>query len=826
MNSSIWQRKVKKWYQQWHSNKSYNNYHWAALLIIVVFLGLVMFLNARKPDPLDSSAAAEDVVLYASDAVITGGDWNKVNDAAVAGGSRLYNPDRGAAKINPALSNPNSYVELTFTAEANVPYHLWLRLRADADSWANDAVYAQFSDSLDSGGHAAYRIGTVSAMTVQLEEGRDAGMQNWGWNDNDWGSLGSNVFFAQSGIHTLRIQQREDGSSIDQIILSPSRFLTVSPGQLKNDLTIISKPVVPPTTSDATEIVIYANDIPAGSMVGRWSKVSDPTAAGSMKIFNSEDNVAGDPKVSPALTSPTDYFEVTFNAVANVPYHLWLRQKALDNFYGNDSVHVQLSPDARNSSGAAAYGIGTNSSLEIVLEEGSGAGISEWGWNDNSWGNFGSNVTFATSGQKTMRVQRREDGVSIDQIVLSPLQYLTVSPGTLKNDQKIVSKTTPTSTTTTLQLAPTSLSFNAVSGTATPPAQNLTLTNSGSASTNWTASTTQSWCQTNPANGSLGTGASSSITVSVSSPSNVGNFTCTITISAANAPSVTAAVAYNVTSAPVTGQTLQLVEYNLAQGYGTDGAYNPGRQITEILKTAPNIVGLVEATDSADYEAKIRSTSGQTWYSYWQSDKGDGVDEGLQILSRFPLSNGSVRRFSCAYSTLSPCQYGAIHAEASVGGKSLHIFVVHLYICWTGGCPDPNERAVQNDQMRQLSDWANTFSGSKIIMGDFNQWTDESVCTLTAMSSSYEDAWAKAKTLGTASAYPDNPVGCQTRTRRGRIDYILKPTSDSKLVVKSATIPDTRDLSRSASQTNGTLDDKGVRPSDHNKVTAVIDFLP
>lgn len=33
-----------------------------------------------------------------------------------------------------------------------------------------------------------------------------------------------------------------------------------------------------------------------------------------------------------------------------------------------------------------------------------------------------------------LRIEVREDGLSIDQIVLSPAQYLTASPGAAKND--------------------------------------------------------------------------------------------------------------------------------------------------------------------------------------------------------------------------------------------------------------------------------------------------------------------------------------------------------------------------------------------------------
>jgi hypothetical protein len=71
--------------------------------------------------------------------------------------------------------------------------------------------------------------------------------------------------------------------------------------------------------------------------------------------------------------------------------------------------------------------------------------------------------------------------------------------------------------------------------------------------------------------------------------------------------------------------------------------------------------------------------------------------------------------------------------------------------------------------------------------------------------------------LGTASAYPDNPVGMHTRTRRGRIDYVFY----SGLQVRSARIPDSRDLSNTNVVVRlGTADDAGVRPSDHNAVIA------
>jgi hypothetical protein len=92
-------------------------------------------------------------------------------------------------------------------------------------------------------GAAKSRIGTTGSEVINLEDCFACGLSGWGWQDNGWGVgvQGPLVFFATSGTHTLRIQVREDGLSIDQIVLSPQQFLTTSPGMLKNDTTILSR---------------------------------------------------------------------------------------------------------------------------------------------------------------------------------------------------------------------------------------------------------------------------------------------------------------------------------------------------------------------------------------------------------------------------------------------------------------------------------------------------------------------------------------------------------------------------------------------------------
>jgi hypothetical protein len=162
-------------------------------------------------------------------------------DSTAAGGSRLRHPDAAVAKLASALAQPANYFEMTFNAEAGVPYRLWLRGKADRNYWGNDSVFAQFDGTVNGSGVAQFRIGTTTGAEINIEDCSGCGLSNWGWQDNGWGTgvLGPLIRFSRTGVQRLRVQTREDGLAIDQIVLSPGRYLTSSPGALKNDNTIV-----------------------------------------------------------------------------------------------------------------------------------------------------------------------------------------------------------------------------------------------------------------------------------------------------------------------------------------------------------------------------------------------------------------------------------------------------------------------------------------------------------------------------------------------------------------------------------------------------------
>jgi endonuclease/exonuclease/phosphatase family metal-dependent hydrolase len=189
-------------------------------------------------------------------------------------------------------------------------------------------------------------------------------------------------------------------------------------------LTAVAASVVP----TAAQSTINLTPESASVRVGRWAVTSDAAAPMNKSTLRHPD--AGAAKITTPLASPANYFEVTFNATAGVGYRLWLLGKADNNSWANDSVFVQFSGSV-TSSRYATWRIGTTSATEINLEECTGCGLSGYKWQDNGWGQGvkGPLVYFATTGAQRMRVQTREDGLSIDHMQLIPEATTTTTSG-------------------------------------------------------------------------------------------------------------------------------------------------------------------------------------------------------------------------------------------------------------------------------------------------------------------------------------------------------------------------------------------------------------
>ena len=166
-----------------------------------------------------------------------------MGDAAL--GRSGGDPRRGRSRSNGSsvltpLASPANYVDVTFTAVKGVRYRTWLRLSAAGNSTSNDSVWIQYDGSVNGSGAAVNRIGTTSAVLVDLEACSGCGVSGWGWIAAAWwtGQSGT-VTFQTTGTQRLRIQTRQDGVRIDQVVISPQRFLTSAPGPARNDRTIV-----------------------------------------------------------------------------------------------------------------------------------------------------------------------------------------------------------------------------------------------------------------------------------------------------------------------------------------------------------------------------------------------------------------------------------------------------------------------------------------------------------------------------------------------------------------------------------------------------------
>jgi len=201
------------------------------------------------------------------------------------------------------------------------------------------------------------------------------------------------------------------------------------------------------TAAPVPNVVIYASDVPAGSIHGTWSAASDATSPNGVKLATPDNGLAA---TSTPSASPADYVDIAFEAPANTPYTVWLRVQALDNSKWNDSLWLQFSDAIAD--GSAVYPINSTFGLLVNLAtESTGASDQGWGWvNGAYWMTQTATVSFASSGSHTLRIQAREDGVQFDQIVLSPAAYFNATascpsscaaaPGTLSGDHTIVIK--------------------------------------------------------------------------------------------------------------------------------------------------------------------------------------------------------------------------------------------------------------------------------------------------------------------------------------------------------------------------------------------------
>jgi endonuclease/exonuclease/phosphatase family metal-dependent hydrolase len=244
-----------------------------------------------------------------------------------------------------------------------------------------------------------------------------------------------------------------------------------------------------------------------------------------------------------------------------------------------------------------------------------------------------------------------------------------------------------------------------------------------------------------------------------------------------------------------TGTTLRVLQWNIQQGWTTNGKSNLDLVVDWVVKLNADVISFNEINHSGSPAAdhikiiadKLKARTGETWSYNWVQKQGARSGEGEAVMSRLP--------FVSTATNLLPYSRSAALAMVMVNGRAINVVSTHLD-AWT--------RNYRIAEIRDLKQWIEAFAERRIIMGDFNSWpgTPE----VSEMTKDYHDAWADAVRTDKDVAYPGNEDG---HTRKTRIDYVFY-SRDSTLVLKKTQVFDTRGA-------------KGVRPSDHNPLLATFE---
>ncbi|GAC1436624.1 MAG: hypothetical protein NVS1B11_19100 [Terriglobales bacterium] len=253
------------------------------------------------------------------------------------------------------------------------------------------------------------------------------------------------------------------------------------------------------------------------------------------------------------------------------------------------------------------------------------------------------------------------------------------------------------------------------------------------------------------------------------------------------------------------------MEANISYGgHGTDNIINLTRIATWIKKMNPDVASLVEViagyNDPATLTGLMKQMTGIPWYFFYVP-KYPGCAEGVMILSKWKIL--STAQYYMSY------QMPIAEAAIDVNGKVISFFSTHFQWPKTAS----SERQTEANE---LVSFASKFAQPRIVAGDFN--ANEGTPEISIIMQKYFDAWDTSVNHNTAVAYPDNPADLYTRTRKSRIDHVFYSTSATTVSVTAGQVPDQRNLSVKPVILIGTLDDKGVRPSDHNFMSIGFDL--
>jgi len=190
--------------------------------------------------------------------------------------------------------------------------------------------------------------------------------KEWGWEDSTrFGPDDGTVGFAHDGRQVIRVQSRQDGVSLDTILLCPDERLNDA---LRRRTTADIDRML--TSEDRQKtypdlIMIPAAAVDFVRIYGKWKKKRDPSALSGFCLADLPPQRVWHYQ---PLIQPDHYLEAEFSARKDVKYRVWVRLKAYRGDPLHDSVYVQFS-DSVDTGGRPRYRIGRPAQAKARLGE-------------------------------------------------------------------------------------------------------------------------------------------------------------------------------------------------------------------------------------------------------------------------------------------------------------------------------------------------------------------------------------------------------------------------------------------------------------------------
>jgi hypothetical protein len=271
------------------------------------------------------------------------------SDSGASSGQYIWVADGSGNNSNPGYGG---YAEYVFNVPVAGQYVLWSRVLSNSGS--NDSFFVSMDDG-------SYVLWATQISTI------------WTWDRVNNGVVDPVYFNLAADIHTLLVDQREDGTKLDRLLLT-------------NDMNYVPQGVGDP---GGTKIWLEGE---GGTLKAPMRTASDSGASSGQYIWV--------PEGSGSNSNPGygGYAEYSFDVPVAGQYVLWGR--VLSNSGSNDSFFVSL-----DNSGYLIWD---------TLISGS------WVWDRAINRDVADPAYFnLTAGTHTLRIEQREDGAKVDRLLLT-----------------------------------------------------------------------------------------------------------------------------------------------------------------------------------------------------------------------------------------------------------------------------------------------------------------------------------------------------------------------------------------------------------------------